>query len=88
VLVQRHAADEFQSQEWPAVLGRAGFVNGGNLRVVQPAEDLRLLGEALEERRRNRAGPDDFQGDGSSRVVLLGLVDDAMPPTPSNRTTR
>jgi hypothetical protein len=33
------------------------------------------MGEALEQRWREQAGPDHLQGDGTARVVLLRLVD-------------
>ena len=38
---------------------------------------LRLLGEALEQRRRDEARPDHLQGDTAVRAVLLRLVDGA-----------
>ena len=77
VLVQRQAADELHGEERLAVLGHAGLVDLGDAGVVQPAEDLGLVGEALEQRGRGEAGADDLEGDGAARVVLLGLVDGA-----------
>ena len=43
--------------------------------MAQPTEDLRLAGEALQQEVRGEAGPEDLEGDGAARVVLLGLVD-------------
>jgi hypothetical protein len=80
VLVQRHAADELHREERPAVLRHPRLVDLGDAGVVQAAEDLRLLVEAPEQRRRDEAGPDHLHGDGAARVVLLRLVDGANAP--------
>ena len=77
VLVQGEAADELHGEVRPALLRHAGLVDLCDARVVQPALELRLLGEALQERRRQEARADDLKGDRAARVVLLGLVDDA-----------
>ena len=58
VLVQGQAADELHGEERLAVLGQPGLVDLGDAGVVQPAEDLRLVGEALEQRGRGEAGAD------------------------------
>ena len=75
VLVQRQAADELHGEERLAVVGQPGLVDLGDAGVVQPAQDLRLLGEALQQGGRDEAGADHLQGDGAARVVLLRLVD-------------
>ena len=51
VLVQGQAADELHGEERLAVLRHAGLVDLGDAGVVQPAQDLRLVGEALEQGR-------------------------------------
>ena len=48
--------------------------------MVQPAQDLRFVAEALEKCGRGEAGADHLEGDGAARVVLLGLVDGAHAP--------
>ena len=77
VLVQGQAADELHREERLAVVGEAGLVDLRDAGVVQPAQDLGLVGEALEERGRGEAGADDLEGDSAARAVLLRLVDGA-----------
>ena len=80
VLVQGQAADELHGEERLAVVGQAGLVDLGDAGVVQPAEDLGLMAEALEEGGGGEAGADDLEGDGAARAVLLRLVDGAHAP--------
>ena len=58
VLVQGHAADELHGEVGLAVLAHAGLVDLGDAGVVQPAQDLGLVGEALAgaRARRGRGG--------------------------------
>ena len=77
VLVQRQAADELHREERLAVVGEAGLVDLRDAGVVQPAQDLGLVGEALEQGGGGEAGADDLEGDRAARAVLLRLVDGA-----------
>ena len=60
-----------------AIVSPAGGVDLGNAGVVQPGQDLGLVGEALEQVRRGQVGADDLEGDGPARAVLLRLVNGA-----------
>ena len=56
----------------------ADFVDGDDVRVLQPGRGLGLGAEALQVVvRRQRAGEDHFQGDDAVERSLPGLVDDA-----------
>ena len=54
VLVQGQPADELHCEERLAVIGEAGLVDLRDAGVVQSAQDLGLVGEALERRRARR----------------------------------
>ena len=58
VLVQGQAADELHGEERLAVVGEAGLVDLRDAGVVQPAQDLGLVGEPLDagRARRSRGG--------------------------------
>ena len=58
VLVQGQAADELHGEERLAVVGEAGLVDLGDAGVVQPGQDLGLVGEALEQGAGGQAGAD------------------------------
>ena len=75
VLVQGQAADELHGEEGLAVVGQAGLVDLRDAGVVQPGQDLGLVGEALDQGGGGEPGSDDLEGDGAARVVLLRLVD-------------
>ena len=77
VLVQGQAADELHGEERLAVVGEAGLVDLRDAGVVQPGQDLGLVGEALEQGGGGQAGADDLEGHRAARVVLLCLVDGA-----------
>ncbi len=80
VFVQGEAPDELHGEERPAVFRQTCLVNLGDAGVVQAAEDLDLLGETLEEGRRQEARPDHLQCDRSVWAILPSLVNRAHAP--------
>jgi hypothetical protein len=80
VLVQGQAADELHREERLTVVGEAGLVDLRNAGVVQPGQDLRLVGEALEEGGGGEAGAYDLEGDRAARAILFRLVDGSHAP--------
>ena len=78
--VERLAVDELHRDEGlVAALGiaRAGLVDLRDARMVEPAEDVRLLLEAPQQLPRRRAAADRLERDAPAREGLLGFVDDA-----------
>jgi hypothetical protein len=59
-----------------AVVGEARLVILRDAGVVQPAQDLRLVGDALHQSGGNEAGADDLEGDEAAGAILLGLPSD------------
>ena len=70
------AADELHGEvrlRAEAGVGRAGFVDLRDARVLQPAERLRFLFEAAQQLRAGKSGLDDLQRDGAARLIPARL---------------
>ena len=56
--------------------------------MLQPAERLRFLRKTAQQLGAGQSRLDDLQCDRAARLILLGLVDGAHPPSPIRRTMR
>jgi hypothetical protein len=73
--------DQFHDEEWPAVGGRAGVEDAGNVRMIHQGERLPFRFEAGQHLTAVHARFDDLERDyPADRLVLLGHVDDAHAP--------
>ena len=80
VFAQRRTADELHREvrlRLEASVGRAGVVDLGNARMLQPAERLRFLSEAAQQLGTDQSRFDDFECNRTPGLILLGLVDRA-----------
>ena len=75
VLVQRQPVDKLHREIRLAVVGEAGLVDLRDAGVMQPAQDLGLVGEPLDDGGGRESATDDFEGDGAAWVILLRHVD-------------
>ena len=74
--VERLAVHLFHGEPVQAVVGAAGIVDGGDARVVEPPEALRLAAEHAQlVRAREDAGAQHLQGHGARRMRLARLED-------------
>ena len=76
-LVQRQPVDKLHREIRLAVVGEAGLVDLRDARVMQPAQDLGLVGEPLDDGGRGEAAADDLEGHSAAWAILLRLVDGA-----------
>ena len=80
ILQEGLAADKLHGEvglRAEAGIGSAGFIDLRNAHVLQPAKRLGLLFEPTEQLGAGESRLDDFQGDGSARQFLFGLVHSA-----------
>ena len=77
VLVQGQSVDELHREEWLAVVGEAGLVDLRDAGVMQPAQNLGLVGEPLDDGGGGEAEADDLEGHDAAWAILLRLVDGA-----------
>ena len=77
-LPERLAPHQLHGEEVVAVPGVAGLVDGGDVRVLEAAEDLRLAVEHAGVQVVDVVAlAHHLEGDAAARVLLLGLPDDA-----------
>ena len=81
ILRERNALHQFHHEKWPAIFGRAGIENLGDVRVVHQGQSLPLGLKPGEDRSRVHADLDQLERDPPfDRLQLFGEIDGAHAP--------